>query len=689
MMKPRLIKYLPFLLAFFIGSASIGAQINTEQVIRVGQNALYFEDYILSIQYFNQAIAAKPYQAKPYLLRSIAKLNLEDYAGAEADAQKATELHPYLTDAWEVLGVARQNLGKFSLAVENYNEALKLMPRNRQLMFNKALALERLRRYAEADSTYVELLRYNRNFENGYLGRARLKLLERDTVAAIADIDKALSLNKNAVNAYIMRADIAINSGSNSPAATERSYKTALEDMDMAIKLEPKIAGLYINRAFLRYNRDDYFGAMADYDYAIQLEPHNMMARFNRGILLAEVNANDRALEDFNAVLGYDPEDIRALFNRSLILQRKGEFKSALKDIDRVIAKFPDFPGGYGIRSDLYREMGDMRNAEKDYNTAFSLARKAKGRAPGKEEGTGDDDSGDVKQLPKELAAKRFASLLTTDDNAEIKNEYNNPAIRGRVQDRHLAIETEPMILLSYYSNTDEVRGETYYMKEIDDINSTRMLPMTINVTNRIPVMDEDFAKKHFSSIEYYNSYLSSHTPRAIDYMGRAMDFLTIRDYDNALKDADRALQLAPGNGAALFLRFTALYGIALSSRHPSDGTAGEDRQAQSAANRRILQSKALDDAREALEDVLKVSQSNAVAWFDKGNLLLEAGDLTSALAAYSKAIELKPDMGEAYFNRGYVYLKIGNQTSGLADLSKAGEKGIASAYNLIKRISN
>lgn len=687
-MKLRLIKYLPLFLALIFGSASIHAQINTEQVIRVGQNALYFEDYILSIQYFNQAIAAKPYQAKPYLLRSIAKLNLEDFAGAEADAQKATELHPYLTDAWEVLGVARQNLGKFSSAVESYNEALKLMPRNRQLMFNKALALERLKRYPEADSTYAELLRYNRNFENGYLGRARLKLLEQDTVSAIADIDKALSLNKNAVNAYIMRADIAINSGSKSPAATERSYKTALEDMDMAIKLEPKIAGLYINRAFLRYNRDDYFGAMADYDYAIQLEPHNMMARFNRGILLAEVNANDRALEDFNAVLNYDPDDIRALFNRSLILQRKGEFKNALKDIDRVIAKFPDFPGGYGIRSDIYREMGDMRNAEKDYNKAFSMARKAKGRAPEKEEDR-NDDSGDIQELPKELAAKRFASLLTTDDNAEIKNEYNNPAIRGRVQDRNLAIETEPMILLSYYSNTDEVRGETYYMKEIDDINSTRMLPMTINVTNRIPAMDEDFARKHFSSIEYYNSYLSTHTPRAIDYIGRAMDFLTIRDYDNALKDADRALQLAPGNGAALFLRFTALYGIALNSRHPSEDPAGEDHQTQSAETRRILQSKALDDAREALDDVLKVSQANAVAWFDKGNLLLEAGDLTSALAAYTKAIELKPDMGEAYFNRGYVYLKIGNQTSGLADLSKAGEKGIASAYNLIKRISN
>ena len=70
------------------------AQINTDQVMRIGQNALYFEDYMLSIQYFNQAIQAKPYLAQPYFLRSIAKLNLEDYAGAEADASQALELNP-------------------------------------------------------------------------------------------------------------------------------------------------------------------------------------------------------------------------------------------------------------------------------------------------------------------------------------------------------------------------------------------------------------------------------------------------------------------------------------------------------------------------------------------------------------------------------------------------------------------
>lgn len=110
------------------GAMPLWSQVNTEQVLRIGQNALYFEDYMLSIQYFNQAIQAKPYLAQPYFLRAIAKLNLEDYNGAEADAAKALELNPFLTDAWEVRGVARQNLGKNRAAIDDYTEALKLLP---------------------------------------------------------------------------------------------------------------------------------------------------------------------------------------------------------------------------------------------------------------------------------------------------------------------------------------------------------------------------------------------------------------------------------------------------------------------------------------------------------------------------------------------------------------------------------
>lgn len=89
----------------------VQAQLNTERVMNIGRNALYFEDYILSIQYFNQVIKVKPYMAEPYFYRAAAKLSLEDFRGAEEDCNMCIERNPFITGAYQVRGIARQNLG--------------------------------------------------------------------------------------------------------------------------------------------------------------------------------------------------------------------------------------------------------------------------------------------------------------------------------------------------------------------------------------------------------------------------------------------------------------------------------------------------------------------------------------------------------------------------------------------------
>ncbi len=650
------------------------SQINTEQVMRVGQNALYFEDYMLSIQYFNQAIQAKPYLAKPYFLRAVAKINLEDYEGAEADASKALELNPFLTDAWEARGVARQNLGRDRGAISDYRKALELLPRNRQIMFNMALAETQVKDYASADSTFDQILKYYPNFDNAYIGRARMRLSSGDTVAAMSDIDKALSLNHNALNAYIMRADIAINS--------KKDHKSALTDMNEAIKLQPRLSGLYINRAFLRYNTDDYFGAMADFDYAIELDPLNTAALFNRGLLLSEVNANDRALNDFTKVLELNPDDYRALYNRAVIYGKKGNFDEGISDINRVIKAFPDFPGAYYLRSEYERRKGNLRAAKSDYDKALALAKSARPNTqtdPDKDKNQSKDG-----EIPEELVSKRFATLLTVDNNVDIEEEYNNTAIRGHVQDHKLSIEIEPLMELSYYSSPTELRSGTYYIKEIDDLNSTRLLRFIIVVTSSQPYLDEDIFDRHFKSIEYYNSYIATHSPRSADYLGRALDFITVRDYDAALRDINKAIELTPDYAISYMLAGQVQY-----RQYELLTKGGTSPDINDASTRIRLRQKSLDDAIENYRKALELSPRMAPGWYDLGNLLVERQDFEQAIDAYTKALELKDDMGEAYFNRGYVHLKQGNSRAGIADLGKAGEHGIVGAYSLIKRISN
>jgi tetratricopeptide (TPR) repeat protein len=78
-------------------------------MMRVGRNALYFSDYVLSIQYFNQVVSAKPYLYEPYFFRGLAKYYLDDFTGAEADCTEAIQRNPFVVDCYQVRGLARVN----------------------------------------------------------------------------------------------------------------------------------------------------------------------------------------------------------------------------------------------------------------------------------------------------------------------------------------------------------------------------------------------------------------------------------------------------------------------------------------------------------------------------------------------------------------------------------------------------
>ena len=108
--------------------APLQAQINTDRMMSVGRTALHFDDYVLSIQYFNQVINAKPYLYEPYFYRAVAKLQLEDYMGAEQDCNSAIERNPFVVNSYQVRGLARVYQENYKGAVSDFRAGLKLDP---------------------------------------------------------------------------------------------------------------------------------------------------------------------------------------------------------------------------------------------------------------------------------------------------------------------------------------------------------------------------------------------------------------------------------------------------------------------------------------------------------------------------------------------------------------------------------
>ena len=657
------------------------SQVNAEQVVRIGRNVLSMDDYMLSIQYFNLAIKAKPYLAEPYYYRGMAKLMLDDFKGAEEDCSQAIDRNKFITEAYRVRGFARARLGKDSLAIQDFDKGLEYNPVDKYFLFYKAVTQTSMKDMEGAETTFSMLIRIFPHFDGAYSERARLYMLKGDTVAALGDIEKASGLNKNDVNPYLFRASI---------EADRKEWTKAEADMDKAIELMPKEASFYVNRAYLRYNSDDYFGAMSDYNYAIELDPGNMAAVYNRALLRYEVRDLRRAESDLTVVLDKSPDNFHARYLRGLVRLENGKNRGAVEDFLEIVRVYPRFyPVYYGM-AQAKQASGDMRSAAGYYQKGEELVRRYV-KNPEKnpldrpviQSGETNTDGLSKKEDETEIdVMNRFNRLVTisSDEVTEGKISFNE-SIRGKVQDKNLKVETEPYYALSLLPPVSSLRSGSNYFRDLDVQNAGKYSVITVYLTNHPVLMSENDIKNQFSLLGSFEELINGGSKRPVDYFNRGVVNLSLKNYASAIVDFDKALEDKDDFSVALMGRANARYEQARSLLHSQEDVKADVIPASGQAS--ALYSEAMED----LDKVLSLVPDMIYALFNKGCIYYELGDMTSALNCLSQAIAINPDFGEAYYNRGIVYLKMGNKTSGLADLSKAGELGVLPAYSLMKRM--
>lgn len=625
--------------------------------MNIGRNVLSMDDYMLSIQYFNQAIKAKPYMAEPYYLRAFAKLQLDDYEGAERDCSLSIERNKFRTETYKLRGFVRQSQGKDSLAVEDYNIGLQYNPQDKYFLFYKAVAETELKRYPAADSTFVTLLRLFPRFDDGYTARGRLRLMEGDTVAALADVSHAIELSNTTVQPYLVRADIEVR---------QKNWEAALGDMDEAIRLKPHETDYYLNRAFIRYNLDDYFGAMSDYNYTIELEPFNSAALFNRALLRYEVKDLDRAATDFEAVLKIDPENFHAQYNLGLVNLERGKHRDALRNFDIIKKRYPRFHPAYYASAEALRLAGDMRGAMQNFRHADELVH-AYVKNPEKnpldrptiQAGTANTGSQARGDESEEEVMDRFNQLVTIGSASDTQLAYND-RIKGRVQDRDIAVDLEPAYLISYIDSPKSLKSTSNFFGDLDDFNRNHYIGQRLYLTPATTISEENY-KALFALADLYKQQTSEAGATPAHWLALGTARTQLKDIDAAIAALDKAIELYP--------EFTMAYMERAYARQVS----GDPKQA----------ALAIAD----YDQALKINPRLVYAWFNKGNLYYSIGDYTSALQCFNEALRTDPQFAEALFNRGITYLRMGNKRQAFADLSKAGELGVLSSYNLLKRM--
>ena len=670
------------------------SQVNTNRVMIIGKNALYFEDYVVAIQYFNQVISAKSYLAEPYYFRAMAKFMLEDFKGAEEDADLCLERNPYYTAAYQLRGAARQNQDKFELAAYDYQRSLEFMPEDRLTLINMAIVNVAMKDYEIADKFFEVLLRRYPDYVPGYLTRAQMHLEQKDSISALDDYNKAIEMDPYTAHSFSARGLLYLQQG---------EFNSSLEDFDEAIRLDPYFTGNYINRGLVKYNLNDLRGAMSDYDRVIDTDNNNLIARFNRGLLRAQVADNNRAIEDFDKEIELEPDNSMAYLNRAMLFAEIGDNMSALNDIDFVLDEHPDFFSGYYMRAEMKRKLNDLRGAEADYNLARTEEAKAKRRATVDAESGRKSESKETREeTDKDIDKFNLLVVADKESDEKQKSKYQSES-RGRVQDMGARITLEPRFVLTYYDKGFEVNRPVYYSGTLEDANNQLRLTWRLKAVNNEAPLNELQVQTHFRSIDNYSELMQQRPNDSNLYFGRAMDFMLVQDYDNALSDINKAIELNPELSQSYFVKAVILSKqLELNPSLPSEQTKAQIEQPRLALSESLSNTKQPskiklpevsvrsfrnDEILKLYEQVLRLDPDFIFAHYNMAEIFSNEKDYRAAIDSYSKAIKIEPQFAEAYFNRGISCLSIGETAAGLDDLRKAGELGIVEAYSIIKRM--
>lgn len=649
------------------------AQMNTDRITAIGRNALYFEDYVLSIQYFNQVIRIKPYLSEPYLYRAIAKIQLEDYQGALRDCNASLERNPFSPGCYYARGFIYCRLEKWEEAEKDYDEALRFSPENRTYLLLRADTRAQREKYTEALEDIDGLLRREQQSATLWSERGRICILSKDTLAALDAFTQAAKYDK--LNPAVWSALGVTN-------LMMSNEDEAYVQLTQAINLGSKWAGDYTNRGIIHYRRHNYRGALADYDQAVRLAPNEADSYYNRGVMRQEVGDYNNALEDLNKAIELAPERVEMCYQRGLVEMQLKQWNDVVSDMDQLIARYPYFLPSYYMAAQAKAQMGDQVAAYKYRKQAHDLEER-KDEIQSKQAQPNTDMLLADAQPQKKDHRKEFSARTAQNQQEPTEDEQKyDSETRGSVQKRYQDVVNEPNITLSYYSHDLSLRRTNYYHQSVGQLNNSQVLPADLRFTGQEMALTAEMVDQHFSEIARLTQRIDATNPQYADalvmlYFARAIEFAIVQDYSDAIDDGTRALGLLPANERDLtavitFCRANWRYRLLEYQR------ATGEKEATQAMDYDIMQ--------HDYDQVIRLQPDFSFAYYNKANILCAQREWKDAISNYTKAIEQDNDFAEAYFNRGLTYIYTGENEKGLADLSKAGELGIYQAYNLITR---
>lgn len=616
------------------------AQWNVGQLLRIGTDAIYYDDKARAIEHFNRIIRLKPRLHEPYFFRGYAKLGLDDINGALEDFTRAIDINPNYLLAYVYRGMAYYQAGRYEESLEDYRVAAELAPSESMIYAYRGLTYRALGSDELAEKDYSKSIRLNADQEFAYLNRAVIREKRGDDKGAMEDCNSVLRRNIFSSDAYSLRGYINKKLG---------NYHDAMEDYNRGIKADPENMQLRMNRAFLHYEQKHYYDALAEYDEMLSVDSNYVYALYNRALLRLELGATNNAIEDFSRVLEMNPENILVYFNRGLAHQSIKAYSEAYNDFSNCIALYPDFAKAYNARAALLYDMNRDEEAMADLYAANEIIDR-------------------YHQMKQGVAGafvdttQNFTRLLDLNDRSSAMRDL----VSGKAMEMISVARLKGLYRITVLpvdsvntTNTDK------YDAVVASYNATHNNETCITIASKplvqgVRMLNPDRADELlYAGVALLDSEKFMEAIALFEQVGKDSEWYA-------------AAQFSLANARALMYMY-------IERLSEANIVLGKQKERKIDFSNEIA----------IYDECLRLNPSFLYAKYNKAVLMAESGEVIKAVELFDQVLSVKPDFADAYFNRGILNLYLGEKRKAIQDLSRAGELGINDAYNIIKRYGN
>ncbi len=647
-------------LMLLAGADGARAQYNREYFFWAGRSCMMNNDYQEAIRILNTLLRFDENAYEAYFLRGIAKLNLDDLIGADADFSIAIEKNPVYTAAYTYRALTRSRLGNYDDALRDFEEAIELRPDLPGPYYTRGITRLLNQQYEAAIADFNMFIRQENKVAEAYINRGLGYLHLKDTVRAYENFDTAIRTNRESPTGYNYRGELLMK---------QERYAEAEQDFDLAVRCDSTHLRSFFNRSMVYYNTRRPAQALADLDRVLALDSTASVAYFNRAIVRTQVGDYNRALSDYDYVALYSPNHVLLYFNRAGLYTRLGELEKAERDYSKAISLYPDFANAYLGRSELRYALRNPEGARRDREIAERKIAEYRSRLS------------DSTYSIYADTTNRFDRLLSFDSKLS-GDQVTHSIAKGSAGG---GIPLLPLFKFTLMrpDTAAHFSRPRHYLKRVEDFKERIGNPWLT-----VAAGDSDLSADSLVAYDCdYAARLAAEGDNWQLLFARGITQSLVKQYTNSVNTYTAAIEQHPSNPFFYFNR-AATRAEMIDFISSIDNTYMRITVDADPANRIKRHSRIYnyDEAVEDLNKTIKLFPAFPYAYYNRANLSAVSGNLPEAFDDYTKAIELDPYFAEAYYNRGLVQIFMKDTRKGCLDLSKAGELGIEKAYEVLKR---